>query len=428
MEIKPGYKITEVGVIPEDWKYLSIAEVATLESGHTPSKKRPAYWGGDVQWISLHDTEVLAANVIHKTAKAITQEGLNNSSARLLPAGTVVFSRTATVGKVSIMASSMATSQDFANYICGPRLHNQYLMYLFRSMSRVWQSLMAGSIHNTIYMPVFKALKIVLPPLAEQRAIATALSDVDALIDGLTQLLAKKRNLKQAAMQQLLTGKTRLPGFGGEWVVRRLGEAIECLVAGVSVNSSDGELAVDEPCVLKTSAISQGQFIPGECKTIIRQDWMRARVSLESDTLLISRMNTPDLVGEIGYVDRDYPSLFLPDRIWMTRFHKQAHVSARWLAYLLSGREYGRRIKDSATGTSGSMKNISKDALLSIEVAFPEFEEQTAIAQVLSDMDAELAELEARLAKTRALKQGMMQELLTGRTRLVPPAKEKKSA
>lgn len=130
-------------------------------------------------------------------------------------------------------------------------------------------------------------------------------------------------------------------------------------------------------------------------------------------------MNTPDLVGEVAYVDKDYPFLFLPDRVWMTRFRADFDVDAKWLAFLLSGCEYSRRIKDSATGTSGSMKNISKSALLAIRIAVPCVEEQTAIATILSDMDTELAELETRLAKTRQLKQGMMQELLTGRIRLV---------
>ena len=224
MEVKPGYKLTDVGIIPDEWKCAPIASVARLESGHTPSKKKPSYWGGAVQWISLHDTAALDGREIATTAKTITQDGLNHSSARLLPPGTVVFSRTATVGKSTVMATSMSTSQDFANYICGPDLDNHYLVYLFRGMGRTWQRLMAGSIHNTIYMPVFKALTIALPPLAEQRAIASALSDIDVLLNGLDGLIAKKRDLKQAAMQKLLTGQMRLPGFKGKWEVKTVAE------------------------------------------------------------------------------------------------------------------------------------------------------------------------------------------------------------
>jgi restriction endonuclease S subunit len=130
-------------------------------------------------------------------------------------------------------------------------------------------------------------------------------------------------------------------------------------------------------------------------------------------------MNTPDLVGEVGYVHEDYPNVFLPDRLWATRFHRDAELSVRWLSYLLSSPKYRRALQSMATGTSGSMKNISKRLLLGLVVSFPSVEEQNAIAATLSDMDAELTALEARREKTRALKHGMMQELLTGRIRLV---------
>jgi restriction endonuclease S subunit len=129
-------------------------------------------------------------------------------------------------------------------------------------------------------------------------------------------------------------------------------------------------------------------------------------------------MNTPELVGECGHVDRDYPNLFVPDRLWMTRFRLEADINSRWLTYLLSTPAQRHCIGAVATGTSGSMKNLSKPAFLSLNVLFPCGEEQTAIASVLSNMDSELSALAKRRDKTRLLKQGMMQELLTGRIRL----------
>lgn len=315
----------------------------------------------------------------------------------------------------------MATSQDFANYICGTDLHNYYLVYLFRSMGRTWQRLMAGSIHNTIYMPVFKALKIVLPPVTEQRAIAAALSDVDALLGGLDRLIAKKRDLKQAAMQQLLTGQTRLPGFQGNWREGKLSDVICALDAGVSVNSVEDRSSTDNDVakILKTSAVEDGRFIPGECKTIASSDVVRARLNPKRNTLLVSRMNTPELVGQCGFVGQDHPNLFVPDRLWMTRFRDDWDGSPLWLSYVLSTPLLKQRIRAAATGTSGSMKNLSKPAFMQIPLRWPSSGEQEAIASSLTDMDAELAALESRRDKTRALKQGMMQELLTGRTRLV---------
>ncbi|MDZ4128481.1 MAG: restriction endonuclease subunit S, partial [Hydrogenophaga sp.] len=231
--------------------------------------------------------------------------------------------------------------------------------------------------------------------------------------------IAKKRDIKQAAMQQLLTGQTRLQGFSGEWHQGIFGDVVIALDAGVSVNSTDAEPALDTPCVLKTSALVGGKFLPNEAKVIEVRDVGRARTSAKGDTILVSRMNTPMLVGEIAYVAQDFDSLFLPDRVWMARFNISKKVDVRWMAFVLSSQPYRDLLRDVATGTSGSMKNISKNALRSLPIRFPSPKEQTAIATVLSDMDAELCALEARLTKTRAIKQGMMQELLTGRTRLV---------
>lgn len=105
----PGFKLTDVGMIPDDWECAAMTDIARLESGHTPSRTRPSYWGGTIPWVSLHDTESLDANTIFETAQTITDAGLNHSSARLLPGGTVIFSRTATVGKSTVLGRPMAT-------------------------------------------------------------------------------------------------------------------------------------------------------------------------------------------------------------------------------------------------------------------------------------------------------------------------------
>ncbi|BDD86074.1 restriction endonuclease subunit S [Desulfofustis limnaeus] len=110
-----GFKQTEVGLIPVDWKRVQLTTVAQLESGHTPSRRNPKYWNGSIPWVSLHDTDALDDREIHSTQQSVTQEGIDNSSARILPRGTVVFSRTATVGKTTVLGCNMATSQDFAN-------------------------------------------------------------------------------------------------------------------------------------------------------------------------------------------------------------------------------------------------------------------------------------------------------------------------
>lgn len=205
-----------------------------------------------------------------------------------------------------------------------------------------------------------------------------------------------------------------------DWEVLPLGALISSLEAGVSVNSVDSEKDVyaHEESVLKTSCVIGGRFLPEENKKILPRDIHRAKANPRQDSILISRMNTPALVGESGYVARDYPNLFLPDRLWMTRHNVQKSPCVRWLAYVLAFELFNRVIKESATGTSGSMKNISKGALLGVQIPLPTKAEQEAIAEVLSDADALIESLEQLLAKKRHLKQGAMQQLLTGKKRL----------
>jgi type I restriction enzyme S subunit len=388
MELKPGYKRTDVGVIPQDWSRVPIASVARLESGHTPSKRNPSYWGGPIGWVSLHDTSALGRREINMTSKTITEEGLNHSSARLLPAGTVVFSRTATVGKTTVMACPMATSQDFANYVCGPNLHNHFLVYMFRGMGRTWKQLMAGSIHNTIYMPVFKALKITLPPLPEQRAIAEALSDADALLDGLDRLIAKKRNLKQATMQQLLTGKTRLPGFSGKWEVKPLRDALT-----VRHGRSQREVEADDgPYPILATGGQIGRA---------------SRPLFDKPSVLIGRKGTIDKPQYMGTPFWTVDTLFYCEM-------KDGH-NARWFFYLFCTMDWLR------FNEASGVPSLNSRTIESIDFSCPPSEEQAAIAAVLSDMDAEFEALEARRDKVALLKHAMMQELLTGKTRLVAP-------
>ena len=204
-----------------------------------------------------------------------------------------------------------------------------------------------------------------------------------------------------------------------DWKASILGDFVRSLEAGISVNSVDKREAFSHgKHILKTSCVSKGYFYPKEAKSIIPIDINRAKTIPIEGAIIVSRMNTPDLVGELGFIDETYSDLFLPDRLWQMRFRSSAKTNTRWLAYILSFPAIAQKIKESATGTSNSMKNISKGSLLSITFPAPEFEEQTAIANALSDVDALLTELENLIAKKQAIKTATMQQLLTGKTRL----------
>lgn len=200
------------------------------------------------------------------------------------------------------------------------------------------------------------------------------------------------------------------------WTRRRVSELIDGLAAGVSVRSTtavSGGLAV-----LKTSAIDAGLFDPRESKTILPADIPRARCPVAADSMIISRMNTPAMVGDVGYVAEAHNKLYLPDRLWLARSKRGSGTDMRWLTYYFASEPGARELRSLATGTSGSMKNIPKDRVLELEIAVPPEHEQRAIARALVDVDELIAKLESFVAKKQAIKQGMMQQLLTGRTRL----------
>lgn len=424
MELRQGYKLTDLGILPEDWTTQSGEQLTTLIGK-----------GGSPRWQGFKYSN---QGMLFVTSENVRDGFLDIREPKYLPiAFHEKLKRTklqtndilinlvgASIGRSCQIRQDLGEAninQAVAVFRVKENICSEYIAYCLqapKTVARIFE-MQVDAARPNISLGDLRRFLLPTPSLQEQCAIASALTDVDALIAGLEQLIVKHRDLKQATMQQLLTGQTRLPGFSGAWSLGTLGDVVASLEAGVSVNSTDDMPFPGMSCVLKTSALEGGEFLPQECKVIESGDIRRARTNPRRDTILISRMNTPLLVGEVAYIDQDYDWLFLPDRVWMTRFKTNSNLCVRWLAYVLSSRTYREALREIATGTSGSMKNISKSALLALPIEFPEPNEQTAISTVLSDMDAGLGALEARLAKTRALKTGMMQELLTGRTRLV---------
>jgi type I restriction enzyme S subunit len=259
--------------------------------------------------------------------------------------------------------------------------------------------------------PQVRKYLVAAPTLREQRAIATALDDVDALLGGLDRLIAKKRDLKQAAMQQLLTGQTRLTGFRGEWEVKPLGQI-------VSTSITDGPHLTPKFLADGVPFLSVNNLVNNKI------DLQSLRFVSKADHLEFSKKCKPQKgdilfgkaasVGMVGLIETD-----MELNIWspLALIRVGHPTSARFVCYALQASHVHRQIK--LLTNASSQGNIGMGEIGLLEIPLPEPDEQTAIATVLSDMDAEVSALEARRVKTHDLKQAMMQELLTGRTRLV---------
>lgn len=200
------------------------------------------------------------------------------------------------------------------------------------------------------------------------------------------------------------------------WEISSLSSAFQKIEAGVSVNSDNSLFS--EYHILKTSAVHDGVVDTAETKPVIPQDYLRLKCPLVKGSIIISRMNTPALVGECGFTKDAKAGTYLPDRLWQIQNFSKSNFHFAWLNYLLNTKQYRDAVRATATGTSNSMKNISKERMLDIEIPRPPINEQENIAAALSEVDELINLVEKQIDKKKAIKQGTMQELLTGKRRL----------
>lgn len=380
------FKQADVVQIPGDWQSVKLDDVAKRGSGHTPDKKHPEYWNGNIKWVSLRDSEALDKLFVAETAASITPAGIANSSAVLHPAGTVILSRDAGVGKSAILGSSMAVSQHFMAWQCGPKLDNVYLYYWLQRMKPEFERIAMGSTIKTIGLPYFEALRIPLPPRDEQSGIAAALRRVDECIEAMQALIAKKRDLKQAVMQQLLTARMRLPSFAAKWKRTRLGAVLK-------VRHGRSQHGIESPDGAFPILATGGEI--GRTN-----NWL-----YDKPSVLIGRKGT---INKPQYRDKPFWTV---DTLFYTELADE--VVPKFIHFLFSGIDW------LSHNEASGVPSLNAATIEAIEVSIPEYCEQQAIANVISEMDAELESQEQRCQKMVAVKQAMMQQLLTGRIRLI---------
>jgi type I restriction enzyme S subunit len=255
---------------------------------------------------------------------------------------------------------------------------------------------------------------IPLPSPSERHAIATALSDVDELVSALDRLITKKRDLKQAAMQQLLTGKTRLPGFHGDWEVRLLGEIADVKTGPFGSSLHESDYVHDGTPIITVEHLGEFGVVHSNLPMVSDSDRQRLRAyALEIGDIVFSRVGSVDRNSLIGRAEDGW---LFSGRLLRVRPNRQK-VLAPFLSYQFHSERFLAAVREVAVGQT--MASLNTQILKGIPVTLPTLPEQAGIADVLTDVNAELVVLEARRDKTRELKQAMMQELLTGKTRLV---------
>ncbi|MFZ1538397.1 MAG: restriction endonuclease subunit S [Chromatiaceae bacterium] len=422
MEVKPGYKQTEMGVIPVDWDVKPLSTLAGKIMVGIASAATHAYRTKGVPM--FRNQNIKAGHLDDEDVLYIDPEYEKTYRNKRLQGGDLLTARTGYPGTTCVVPSRYESAQSFTTLITRPNtteIDSSFLCVYINSEAgqKFFEQGQIGGAQKNVNAGTLRNMPVPIPPPPEQRAIATALSDVDGLLGGLDRLIAKKRGLKQAVMQQLLTGQTRLPGFHGEWEVKTLFELAErkkeLFDDGDWIESE--HITTEGIRLIQTGNIGVGKYVEkDEKKYIYEASFTSLRCKqLRHGDLLICRLADP--AGR-ACVLTDIGEERIVTSVDVTIFRPPHEVANRlFLSNVFSTPEWFRAVSDRSGGTTH--KRISRGALGRLAITLPPLPEQTAIATVLTEMDAELAVLEQRREKTHALKQAMMQELLTGRIRLI---------
>lgn len=417
MELRPGYKHTEAGVIPVDWDARKLGELVAFRTGPFGSALHKSDYTNDGIPV-VNPMHIIDGQIFPTRTMTITESAAKKMSDFRLKRGDVIIGRRGDMGRCAVVRA------DHIGWLCGtgsmiirplPGFDSDFLSRVLSSQSVV-ATIEASSVGSTMInlnQGTLSGLVIQAPPFPEQRAIADALSDVDALINGLNQLIAKKRDVKKAAMQQLLSGQTRLPGFSGEWEYCRLDE----------LGTWKGGMT---PSMKNPSYWREGTvpwISSGDVKSVrlTTTGFSVTAFAVKLGTTTLLPANSIVIVTRSGILRKYLPVSMNMIPMAINQDIKALIPNEKVIpSYLLhtligSGDEILARCLKSGT----TVESIEFPWLKAFIVPIPPLAEQTTIATVLSDMDAELAALETRREKIRDLKQGMTQQLLTGKIRLI---------
>lgn len=403
--VPEGYKTTRKGIIPNEWTVQQIRDFAVISSGSTPNRGNPAYWNGDIPWVTTGELE---GGYITKTDESITMQALSETSLRVYPVGTLLMAMygqgktRGTVAKLGIEAT--------VNQACAAiSLKEGNPEFIFHALQNAYDDIRklsnTGNQEN-LNADIIKTFSVMFPPIAEQTKIAEILTAQDKVIELKEKRFAEKQRQKKYLMQQLLTGKKRLPGFDGEWLSVAIGRFIHELDERTTCNNQHEILSVT-----KNGIVRQYNHFN---KQIASEDNTGYKI-LRRNNLAFSTMNlwmgSVDVLEnyEIGIISPAYKVFSFDSKMMDTWFGKQ-FMRSEFMIWLYKS--------NSEQGASVVRRNLDLKALLSAKVKIPALKEQLAIATVLRAADKEIDLLRQDIEQEKQKKKALMQLLLTGIVRV----------
>ena len=350
------------------WSRVRLGDCCEIVSGATPDTSSDEFWGGDICWVTPKDLSGLQGHFISDTPRKLTATGLASCSAATLPPNSVLFSSRAPIGHVAINTVPMATNQGFKSFIPGPTVDAKFLFRWLRANRPFLENLGVGATFKEVSKSIVANVQIPLPPLPEQRRIASILDKADALRVKRREALAQLDRLAQAIFVEMF-GDPMSPE--GRWRPVPVSDFVAGFESGKSVAAEDEDDPSSRFRVLKVSAVTSLDFKPYESKAAPVDHVPQDSHFVRRGDLLFSRANTMELIGATAYVSDTPDDLLLPDKLWRFVWHGEPLATPQFVNYLFRQPKFRAEIGRRASGSSGSMKNISQEKVMSIEVALP---------------------------------------------------------
>lgn len=391
------------------WDFESIGDVAQVSSGGTPNRNQPTYWGGTIPWVT---TSAIDFGTITKTDEFITEDGLQNSSAKVFPKGTLLmamYGQGATRGKVAILGIDAATNQACASIIPGNRLEAKFLFYYLQSQYERIRNTGHGGNQTNLSGQLIKEFPVPVPSLAEQNKLVGIFECWDRTIELIQRLIAEKQLGRMALMQQLLFGKRRFPGFSGEWTKVRIGEVLTEIKRPVKWDD-DHKFRL-----ISVRRRSGGLFMRGDLQG--NQIKTKKMNLAKTGDFLISKMQV--VHGALGLVTHEFDGMHVSDSYISLRARKPEQFDIRFFDWLSRMPWMYHQAYLSSCGVHIEKMTFDVRDFLNREVRIPPSrEEQEYIVRILDLASEEIKYLEGELDALALQKKGLMQQLLTGKRRV----------
>ncbi|MEL6811539.1 MAG: restriction endonuclease subunit S [Bacteroidota bacterium] len=409
--------------LPKGWQWINLSEITTTATGHTPSRRKPEYWGGDIKWMCARDARFQHGGIVTDTKEKINQLGLENSAAVILPKDTVCLSRTgASIGYAVRLGEPMATNQGFFNWICSEKLNPKFLQYALVSEINFLERIAYGAAHHTIYFPELKAFHISVPPTREEQdkivsIIDKAISSIDEAQTNIKKNIKNAKELFQSKLNEIFSQK------GDGWEEKTISDLVAESILDKPIDGNHGETHPKKrdfresgvPFIM-ASHLVDGEVNQNTCHFISREqaDSLRKGFALDGD-ILLSHKGT---IGRVAILNTDFDYVMLTPQVTYYRILDHKKMVNQYLYYYLKSPNFQNPMNEIAgIGSTRAYIGITKQQ--SLKVRYPKsLEKQRQIASILDELSISTTNLissySAKISALQELKRSILQKAFAG--------------